>query len=155
MTDRAVEVLSRAECLELLSHAAIGRVGVSIDALPVILPVHFALFGDSVLFRTVPGTKFDAAAVGAVLAFQADSYEPESPTAWSVLLQGIASEVTHPEEGRMASSTWKDVNGNLWLFGGEGVDSAGTVGGLNDLWAFNPSGNQWAWMGGSNTVGSD
>src|SRR5664280_868493 len=81
MTDRAVEVLSRAECLELLSHAAIGRVGVSIDALPVILPVHFALFGDSVLFRTVPGTKFDAAAVGAVLAFQADSYEPESPTA--------------------------------------------------------------------------
>ena len=104
MTDRAVEVLSRAECLELLSHAAIGRIGVSIDALPVILPVHFALFGDSVLFRTVPGTKFDAAAVGAVLAFQADSYEPESPTAWSVLLQGIASEVTHPEEAAVAGS---------------------------------------------------
>jgi hypothetical protein len=77
---------------------------VSIDALPVILPVYFALFGDSVLFRTVPGTKFAAATVGAVLAFQADSYETESPTAWSVLLQGIASEVTHPEEAALAGS---------------------------------------------------
>jgi hypothetical protein len=104
MADRGVEVLTREECLELLGRAAIGRVGVSIDALPVILPVYFALFGDSVLFRTVPGTKFAAATVGAVLAFQADSYETESPTAWSVLLQGIASEVTHPEEAALAGS---------------------------------------------------
>src|SRR5664280_2045566 len=104
MTDRAVEVLSRAECLELLSHAAIGRVGVSIDALPVILPVHFALFGDSVLFRTVPGTKFDAAAVGLSGSYESAWKARTAPTAWSVLLQGIASEVTHPEEAAVAGS---------------------------------------------------
>ncbi len=43
-----------------------------------------------------------------------------------------------------------DKSGNLWLFGGYGYDTAGTGGVLNDLWKFD--GNNWTWMGGSNTV---
>jgi Uncharacterized protein conserved in bacteria len=56
--------------------------------------------------------------------------------------------------GRDGATTWTDNNGNLWLFGGEGVDANGTFGILNDLWEFNPSTNQWAWEGGSNTFGT-
>src|SRR5579863_8091811 len=56
---------------------------------------------------------------------------------------------------RDSAATWTDRNGNLWLFGGNGVDSAGTVGYLNDLWEFNLSTNLWPWMGGSNTVGTN
>ena len=57
--------------------------------------------------------------------------------------------------GRQAAVTWTDRSGNFWLFGGYGTDSAGIVTGeLNDLWEFNPSTNQWAWMGGSSTLGS-
>ena len=44
---------------------------------------------------------------------------------------------------RAGPITWTDGNGNLWLFGGYGADSTGTVGFLNDLWKFNPSGNLW------------
>jgi N-acetylneuraminic acid mutarotase len=56
--------------------------------------------------------------------------------------------------GRVSPTTWTDSQGNLWLFGGLGYDAAGNQGLLNDVWQFNPSTNLWAWMGGSNTVGS-
>ncbi len=56
---------------------------------------------------------------------------------------------------RSSSMSWTDSSGNLWLFGGYGSDANGDSGYLNDLWEFNPSTNQWAWMGGSSTVGSN
>jgi N-acetylneuraminic acid mutarotase len=54
--------------------------------------------------------------------------------------------------GRYEAAIWTDGNGNFWLFGGYGWDSAGNVGYLDDLWEFNPSTQQWAWMGGSSTL---
>jgi len=54
--------------------------------------------------------------------------------------------------GRHGATGWTDSSGNLWLFGGGGFDSTGTFGFLNDLWEFNPSMKEWAWMGGSDTV---
>jgi N-acetylneuraminic acid mutarotase len=44
---------------------------------------------------------------------------------------------------------WIDSSGNLWLFGGEGNDSTGTFGYLNDLWEYSVSTNMWIWQGGS------
>jgi uncharacterized protein len=98
-------VLTRRECFELLGRTSVGRIGASIDALPVILPVYFALVDDSVLVRTVPGTKLDAATIGAVVAFQADAWEPSDETYWSVLLQGMASEVNDRSGSRPDVST--------------------------------------------------
>ncbi len=43
---------------------------------------------------------------------------------------------------------WTDAAGNFWLFGGYGLDSTGTGGGLSDLWEY--SAGQWTWVGGSN-----
>jgi N-acetylneuraminic acid mutarotase len=54
--------------------------------------------------------------------------------------------------GRNSSSTWVDAFGKLWLFGGDGYDSAGSGGNLNDLWEYDPSTAQWTWMSGSATV---
>jgi N-acetylneuraminic acid mutarotase len=53
---------------------------------------------------------------------------------------------------RINPATWIDANGNLWLFGGFGFDANGTLGYLNDLWKFEPSSDQWIWLGGSNSV---
>jgi len=55
--------------------------------------------------------------------------------------------------GRGASLRWIDSNGHFWLFGGNGIDGSGKSGNLNDLWEYNPSTNQWAWMGGSKLSG--
>jgi N-acetylneuraminic acid mutarotase len=66
-------------------------------------------------------------------------------------LQGIATTANMPG-ARYGSSTWTDTNGNLWLFGGYGLDSSGTSGTLNDLWKYNPVNNEWTWMKGGNSV---
>lgn len=39
---------------------------------------------------------------------------------------------------RDTAQTWIDSSGNLWIFGGNGIDSTGTAGQLNDLWVFQP-----------------
>ena len=53
---------------------------------------------------------------------------------------------------RTGATTWTDASGNLWLFGGQGIDTNGASGYLNDLWMYSPSSNQWTWVSGSNTV---
>ncbi len=52
---------------------------------------------------------------------------------------------------RYGASSWTDSGGHLWLFGGQGYDASGSLFYLNDLWEFDPSTNEWAWMGGRNT----
>jgi hypothetical protein len=52
--------------------------------------------------------------------------------------------------GRTGPVSWKDKSGNLWLFGGYGSSVANyLVDNLDDLWEFNPTVREWAWMGGT------
>ena len=39
---------------------------------------------------------------------------------------------------RSSSISWINMSGELWLFGGKGLDGANRVGHLNDLWRFVP-----------------
>lgn len=64
--------------------------------------------------------------------------------------QGIPNTTNKPG-ARYVSSSWTDVNGNLWLFGGYGYDAINS-GYLNDLWKYTPSTNAWTWVKGDNTV---
>ncbi len=52
---------------------------------------------------------------------------------------------------RTAGATWTDLNGNMWLFGGSGLDSKGNSGVLNDMWSFSITG-QSEWVSGANVV---
>ncbi len=47
-----------------------------------------------------------------------------------------AAEPANVPGAREFSISWTDSVGNLWLFGGSGVDSGGRSGYLNDLWVF-------------------
>ena len=89
-----METLSIEECIDCLGQVPVGRVAITVGALPVILPVNFALVDDSIYFRTVSGTKLAAATSSAVVAFEIDSYESDGQTGWSVLVQGMANIVT-------------------------------------------------------------
>jgi N-acetylneuraminic acid mutarotase len=80
-------------------------------------------------------------------------------TAW----YGVYGQLGTPASGntpgaRESPGGWVDAGGNLWLFGGDGqgLTSGGQTykGDLNDLWEFSPTTNEWAWMGGSNLIGS-
>jgi uncharacterized protein len=94
---RLVDV-SRDDCMSLLATVPVGRVGLSIEALPVVLPVNFVVVDGDIVFRTVYGTKFHAAAAGSVVAFEADGYETSGLGGWSVLVQGRSEVITDPAE---------------------------------------------------------
>jgi uncharacterized protein len=93
-----IDDLNRDECLALLGSVPVGRVAITDQALPAILPVNFVLDGSDVIIRSVSGSKLAAATRGAVVAFEADAYDPIQRTGWSVLIVGVARHVTDPAE---------------------------------------------------------
>ncbi|MEO6627737.1 MAG: pyridoxamine 5'-phosphate oxidase family protein [Aquihabitans sp.] len=93
-----LEVLSRDRCLELLDTSAVGRVVFTERALPVALPVNFALLDENVVFRTGTGSKLAAALADAVVAFEVDDIDSVLQTGWSVLVQGWAGLLTRPDD---------------------------------------------------------
>lgn len=105
-----LELLSREECVALLSRHTLGRVGVSIAALPVVLAVHYGVFEGDVVFRTVEGTKLTGAVTNAVVAFEVDDIDGRG-TGWSVLVIGRAEIVDDPVERAAA----EDVIPESWL----------------------------------------
>lgn len=63
--------------------------------------------------------------------------------------QNVPSSLNVPG-ARYDAASWTDAAGNMWLFGGLGFDNTTPYPGiLNDLWRYNPSANQWTWMGGT------
>jgi hypothetical protein len=62
---------------------------------------------------------------------------------------GVADAASMPG-ARYGALSWLDASGNAWLLGGQGYDSAGTLGALNDMWEY--SGGKWTWVGGANTA---
>jgi nitroimidazol reductase NimA-like FMN-containing flavoprotein (pyridoxamine 5'-phosphate oxidase superfamily) len=93
-----LEMLDRDECLALLAGVSFGRVGLSMAALPVVLPVNFRLVDDQIVFSTAAGSKLRAATDHAVIAFEADHIDPLDHAGWSVLATGMARAVTDPGE---------------------------------------------------------
>jgi nitroimidazol reductase NimA-like FMN-containing flavoprotein (pyridoxamine 5'-phosphate oxidase superfamily) len=97
------EVLDVAACFSLLSTTSLGRVAVTIGALPAIFPVNFCVVGGQVVFRSGEGTKLTAALSGTIVAFEADRSDPVSGEAWSVQIVG-GSEVVEPEADSAAAA---------------------------------------------------
>jgi hypothetical protein len=89
-----LHVLGRDACLRLMASASLGRIGITVHALPVILPVNYRLIGDEIVFRTGAGTKLDAAAANEVVAFEVDEVDPIYHGGWSVAVTGVARDVS-------------------------------------------------------------
>jgi nitroimidazol reductase NimA-like FMN-containing flavoprotein (pyridoxamine 5'-phosphate oxidase superfamily) len=82
-------------CVELLRSTPIGRIGFIADGAPLVLPVNFAWFEDTVVFRTLEGQKLAAAAEGQTVCFEVDSWDAGTRSGWSVVVKGVAREVTN------------------------------------------------------------
>jgi nitroimidazol reductase NimA-like FMN-containing flavoprotein (pyridoxamine 5'-phosphate oxidase superfamily) len=88
-----LEVLDRATCLDLLRIAHVGRIGLSSGALPVVVPVDFAVVGDRIVLHTARGTLLDLATRQTVVAFEADDIDRHDGSGWSVVVTGVAVDV--------------------------------------------------------------
>lgn len=114
-----IEVIDVEECLRLLGEEEIGRVAVVIGATPMILPVNYALDGDAIVFRTMPGSRLDVGQGHA--AFEVDSFDKAHKAGWSVLVTGHLEEVSWYQTKEMrrvqelAVTPWAGGERNLWL----------------------------------------
>jgi hypothetical protein len=82
------DALSERECWELLATVSVGRVALSVRALPVIVPVQYYLDGRRLAVclghRQLPERSLDEA----ITAFAADSIDPVTRSGWLVQVQG-------------------------------------------------------------------
>ena len=92
-----IEVLDRDECRALLGTQLLGRIGVTVDALPVVLPVNFQVFDGEVVIQTERDTRLAEATHNTVVAFEVDNAEPGGTGSWSVTLTGIATQIDDPD----------------------------------------------------------
>jgi len=114
-----LEMLGRTECLALLHTAPVARMGLSMKALPVILPVNVAVVGDEIFVRTSAGSKVEAALQRAVVAVEADDYDSFAHTGWSVLVRGQTRFVDDVREidrlHQLWLRSWANPDADLWV----------------------------------------
>ena len=60
---------------------------------PMILPVNYVMDGNTVAVRTDAGSGVDGSILGRV-AFEVDHIDPESHEGWSVVVRGVARDIT-------------------------------------------------------------
>ncbi len=84
--------------MALLRRRTLGRVAYTDRALPAITPVNYAVDGETIVFRTAAGTRLADGTQDAVVAFEVDDADPSTRSGWSVVVVGVASEVTRASE---------------------------------------------------------
>jgi nitroimidazol reductase NimA-like FMN-containing flavoprotein (pyridoxamine 5'-phosphate oxidase superfamily) len=93
--------LGREECLELLADMRFGRLAVAIgDGPPAIRPINYVFDtrSQSVVFRTAPGSKLHGLISSSHASFEIDGIDEQTRTGWSVIIQGVAEEITDKHE---------------------------------------------------------
>ena len=94
LTDaEGLEVLAAEQCLELMTTSRLGRIAVTIGAVPAIFPVDYLLFDGQIIFHAGAGTNLHRAAANRVVAFEVDDVDLSSREGWSVVAVGMAREV--------------------------------------------------------------
>lgn len=98
-TDHAgLEILPFDVCLRLMASVSVGRVGFFADGELVVLPVNHVVDGNDPVFRTARGAKLSAAEGHELVAFEADEYDEQTQSGWSVLVTGRAEAVYEEAE---------------------------------------------------------
>lgn len=85
-----VEHLSVDECWRLLTLCAVGRIGVLVDSAPEIYPVNHLVVNGAIVFRTDDGGKLRGMDRSPAVCYQADGFNFDDRTGWSVLVKGKA-----------------------------------------------------------------
>ncbi|MDO5285669.1 MAG: pyridoxamine 5'-phosphate oxidase family protein [Actinomycetia bacterium] len=94
--ENPISVLDEARAWDLLAGQQVGRLATSLDRMPEIFPVNFALDGESIVFRTAEGSKLVEVVLNEQVAFEVDGWDDNG--GWSVVARG-AAEVIQDADG--------------------------------------------------------
>ncbi len=97
------------ECRALLRAGSVARAAVSTPVGPHIVPVNYAVVGDSIVFRTSPYSVLGSHARGAIVAIEIDRFDYEHQRGWSVVARGRADQVTKAEDRNEIRRVWEPV----------------------------------------------
>ena len=93
LPESELDDIPEAECLELLARSSLGRIAFVAEGQLEIFPVNYGVRKGIVVIRTAPGTKLSHAPESQVV-FEIDEYDSERGLGWSVVLHGVAYDVT-------------------------------------------------------------
>jgi len=115
-----VELLDEAECLRLISAGGVGRIGYMGRFGPTVVPVNYALYEGTIVFRTGQhGPLGEDLRTGiehaeSKVAFEIDELSPAAREGWSILIQGAA----HPVDSEAERASVVESGVEPWA-GGE------------------------------------
>lgn len=98
------QLLDEAECLRLIAAGGVGRIGYTGRFGPMILPVNYVLYEQTIVFRTGQHSpmgedlRTGIADAEYKVAFEVDEIIPASREGWSILIQGSAHHVDSDSE---------------------------------------------------------
>jgi uncharacterized protein len=108
---RRLEILTDPECLALLGRALIGRIGFVQHSAATIRPVNFVVDDGCVVFRAVPQATFVPGLLSGPVCFEADRFDEQSLTGWSVIVTGRAAVIRDAERAARVDGmlrSWMD-----------------------------------------------
>ncbi len=88
--------LDRGESLRLLATVPVGRLIFTVNALPAVRPMNFAVVDGLIVLRTAADSMTARHVDGTIVAFEADELDAATCSGWSVTVTGRAELVTHP-----------------------------------------------------------
>ncbi|MBE1536102.1 pyridoxamine 5'-phosphate oxidase family protein [Actinomadura algeriensis] len=117
-----LEELDRAECLRLIAPGGVGRVAYDDGEGPTVVPVNYAVDGDSVIFRTSESARLNRSLLTIVpggqvrAAFEVDRIDSATREGWSVLLRGGAHPLSEDERESVARvDPWPAGDRGAWF----------------------------------------
>lgn len=112
ITISAVDRLDQAECWRLLEHAHMGRLATAVDGRVDIIPLHYLVHNQTLLFRCAAESKLGEFHERPEVAFEIDG--EDSRWYWSVTVQGKAERLFSDEEiaesGGLQLVSWSPTN---------------------------------------------
>ena len=97
-TPQSFSAISPARCKELLATQSIGRVAWQGPEGLQILPVTYAYYDGSIVFRTSPNSVLSDLSSSTHVVFEIDEIDQRSHRGWSVVASGQAEAVEEPRE---------------------------------------------------------
>jgi nitroimidazol reductase NimA-like FMN-containing flavoprotein (pyridoxamine 5'-phosphate oxidase superfamily) len=125
MSDRVIEALGEAECLQLISAGGIGRLAYQSRFGPAVLPVNYQIHDGAVIFRTAEDSPLDEDLRTGIedadyqVAFEIDELDNAKRQGWCVLIQGSAHHMETDAERAEAKlahvEPWVGGNREMYL----------------------------------------